>query len=993
MAQMNIQDNHINTPPAAYQPQQQQQQSNYPYQTSQQAAPAPAPALVYPGSTYQPSSYQSYHPSGAPQQQQQLPPPPPPTIHGQQHQQQQPPPPSSMQPLYNLSGVSTVANQPAPGFYQPMPPHLSGSAVGPAMNMPNVSDGLHPQQGGQGAKLDSSKIPSPAAYRYPQVYYKHVYKTSAMDQTTVPVAGTRYIVHDEGTCSPRFIRPTLHKLPLDDGLLKSSGLVMGALINPLAELGPEDVPCPIPVVNFTELASASQQQQHYMQQPQQQQQVFGGVPFSAMVGGGNDMLSGMMPPAQQQQPKQQDNDDSLVPDENTGGPIRCHRCRVYINPFVKFLNGGKNFICNFCGFQNEVPKWYMCPLDAYGMRRDVEQRPELKYGSVDFVASKHYISREPAPLTYVFVIDVSTNAHAQGIPQAIIHPMRSILQRIRDTHEKSKIAFITYGRTVHFYNMKPTGGHPQVMVVGNVDEVFVPLTDSGLPTVGEIVDNDCAFLQKLVVLAAGIKESDNAMGSAVEAASQLLERTGGRVLLFSSHLPNVGKGAVTPRADYKLYGTPNEKVLFNAVSNAPYWRSDADRLAKLQVCIDTFLFPSSFMESATLSTISSVTNGHLYVYQSFSQQRDGPRLYNDMYRCLTRNTGYDALLKIRCSTGISVKRYYGHYLSQTVDDMDLAGVDADTSFAVDFKHDTKLDENLHTYVQAALLYTSREGRRMIRVHTARLGTATTVGTVFRHADLDATMGLMAKQVMHQIIRNQDPFVMIRQQLTMRCVDILHCYRKQCSANSSPGQLILPESLKLLPVYLVGLKKSPALREGTDITVDERYAAMYAIVNMGGEHILQYCYPQLFALHDMEPPVRDPSDNSLLPLPRRLPLTASRVEAHGIYLLEDSINTYIWVGRSAAPEHIQAIFGVQSVDEIGVQAVPRPDLSTELGRRFADITEELRKGRYRNGPFRVFKDQDASENQFFMRLIEDRVGNAPSYVEELCTVHKDIQQRG
>lgn len=34
------------------------------------------------------------------------------------------------------------------------------------------------------------------------------------------------------------------------------------------------------------------------------------------------------------------------------GPIRCNRCRAYINPFVQFIEHGAKFVCNFCGFAN-----------------------------------------------------------------------------------------------------------------------------------------------------------------------------------------------------------------------------------------------------------------------------------------------------------------------------------------------------------------------------------------------------------------------------------------------------------------------------------------------------------------------------------------------------------------------------------------------------------------------------------------------------------------
>lgn len=37
-----------------------------------------------------------------------------------------------------------------------------------------------------------------------------------------------------------------------------------------------------------------------------------------------------------------------------GGPLRCRRCKAYINPHVKFVDGGRKFICNLCNVDTEV---------------------------------------------------------------------------------------------------------------------------------------------------------------------------------------------------------------------------------------------------------------------------------------------------------------------------------------------------------------------------------------------------------------------------------------------------------------------------------------------------------------------------------------------------------------------------------------------------------------------------------------------------------------
>ncbi|KAK7847496.1 protein transport protein sec24-like [Quercus suber] len=38
----------------------------------------------------------------------------------------------------------------------------------------------------------------------------------------------------------------------------------------------------------------------------------------------------------------------IVVDFGEIGPVRCSRCKAYINPFMKFIDQGRRFICNFC---------------------------------------------------------------------------------------------------------------------------------------------------------------------------------------------------------------------------------------------------------------------------------------------------------------------------------------------------------------------------------------------------------------------------------------------------------------------------------------------------------------------------------------------------------------------------------------------------------------------------------------------------------------------
>ena len=95
--------------------------------------------------------------------------------------------------------------------------------------------------------------------------------------------------------------------------------------------------------------------------------------------------------------------------------VRCQECRAYVNPFVKFIDNGRRWICNFCRLDNKTEQYYYADLDpSSGYRVDYNDRPELWSGSVDFIASSEYMNRPPMPPTFIFLLDVSQQAVDSG---------------------------------------------------------------------------------------------------------------------------------------------------------------------------------------------------------------------------------------------------------------------------------------------------------------------------------------------------------------------------------------------------------------------------------------------------------------------------------------------------------------------------------------------------------------------------------------------------
>lgn len=52
---------------------------------------------------------------------------------------------------------------------------------------------------------------------------------------------------------------------------------------------------------------------------------------------------------------------------------------------------------------------------------------------------------------------------------------------------------------------------------------------------------------------------------------------------------------------------------------------------------------------------------------------------------------------------------------------------------------------------------------------------------------------------------------------------------------------------------------------------------------------------------------------VLPLP--LPLSSERLERHGLFLLEDGQNIFLWVGRVAVPQLVMDVFDIPTYADL------------------------------------------------------------------------------
>lgn len=902
---------------------------------------------------------------------------------------QAPFPPSQQQQQAQFS--QPPQQQPQQSMQQGQTSQYSGAPQISTASPSKLGSGIPSSSASQ--RIDPNQIPRP---RYTNPSNSTRYNTLDSQASVPPPAWSDFVAEDTGNSNPRFIRSTIGHVPIAKDILKEAKLPFAVMVTPLAAVHSEERG--VPLIDFGE-----------------------------------------------------------------DGPIRCSRCKGYINPWVKWTlgDGGRTWNCNLCGMINETPGWYvpMSGVDQYGLRRDRTERFELSMGSIDMIAPKSYLLRPTAPLCVAFVVDVSLPAITSGLFTTVLTAINASLDTLLHvSNGTARVGIITYDSVLHFYDLDPSRREISIAHAGDVDDAFCPLAlDQWCPSIQKARTQIESLITRLPTMFPPTiaRSGASCTSAAIKAAVDGLSGTGGRVVSYAMQLPLIGEGKLGNRELAKNYGIDKEREMYiPAAGNAGAWYADLAKTASSNgVCIDIASCTPNFMDLPTYATLTIRTGGDVQQYPYFTPTNIVPamnqlapinpiseevqeKIIQELNNKFSRELGIEAVLKVRTSPGLRVGKYLGNFEERRENEADMAGIDSEKSILVTLQHDgNSIKENEELYVQAALLYTTTAGQRRVRVHNLRLIASDSVQSVFRHADVDAIISYLVRTSVQTTITLDVRTVM--KDLIDAAIEMLYSYRRHCASNSSPGQLILPESLKLLPLYLAVILKLPAFTVNkppskgmmtlNEVTtrVDTRIVELSALSCMPASRLVPYMYPRLYRIdllsqshavvlplnneimygpdgQPLETPPPPPKiATSILPeefprvlLPQVIYPSVEQIAPHASYLLEHRNGLFLIIGSDSDEDTFHELFGNGIPNPQALPpGTPLPMLDTDASMRVWTIIYTLRSRRLPYLPVHVIAPSDTmGKNMVNNLLVEDRVGNVRSYVDLLCHVHSEIQSK-
>ncbi|KAF8137561.1 hypothetical protein EV363DRAFT_1318334 [Boletus edulis] len=802
------------------------------------------------------------------------------------------------------------------------------------------------------ARIDASQIPSPidSIETDKENWEKQTYMT--LPGVNPPLSTTDFVAFDQGNSNPKHMRVTTWNLPNSAHLTRECDIPLAVVVQPFADLDPREEPVP------------------------------------------------------------------LV-DCGPSGPARCAQCRGYINPWCTWVAGGNRWKCNLCSHETEVSQEYFSNLDPNFMRLDHADRPELNKGTVDFIVeSDEYWAppplpklaptyftpepppptpREPVPLHYLFALDVSMIAVESGFLQSVCSVLLDVLYggtaADGSTFEPCfpqgcRIAILTFDQALHFYNLSADLPHAHQLVVGDLEEIFLPLRNGLFVDPWEsrtVVEN---LIGSLAERNSQTVIRESCLGGALIAGLASLAGRGGHIVMFQCTMPTIGPGALEPPTDEShVYGTDKERTLF--IPRVRAWHQIAEECSDEGIGVSMFLGMSRTIDIGSIGIVPSTTGGELFFHPRYNPARDQIVLASQLQRLVTRTTAFSCVMRIRCSHGLRVSKYYGNFQERSPTDLTLGVFDSDKAVSALLGHSQTLDERQYAYLQCAVLYTSVDGQRRVRTCNLALPVVSLAGNVFRYADMDAVVCHLARESMTSLSSRR--MAQIREDLTDKCSSILLGYRRNCAAAAAQSQLIIPEAFRALPIYTLAITKSKPLK-GRNVSADVRNYYAKKILSMSVRNTMQYLYPRLLALHDLDEnaALADATTGHFY-LPSLMRDSHMFMEAHGVYLIDNDEFMIFWVGASVSPQILLDLFGVDDIGALDPSDMTElPILDTRLSQQVQYILGHRYSQRGRVPKMLVVRqNMDGMEIEFSDMLVEDQNNSAMSYLDYLCLVHKQI----
>ena len=716
-----------------------------------------------------------------------------------------------------------------------------------------------------------------------------------------------------------------------------------------------------------------------------------------------------------------------IPKVQSGENIfRCKQCKGYINNKYKISYSTQNrqiAICNLCYYENELdPNNYSSGIKSDYLSRDYTNCPELVKPTIDFICPNNFKSSKIFVPHYLFMIDITQYSYQLGLPSYIINSIQTNLDSIHNK-ENSYIAFALYDhKNIYYFYVEKED--VRLSIMGDIMDPFCPLSLKKLYLkIEEDKDKISLLIEKLFFFIEEKNKSSNTetlkpkrqlstiTGAAIKSGVESLLENGGRVMVFTPNPCNHGFGACSSSRDVfekekdPLKSNPfyPEHELFSEIG---------EKAANNRIVIDLFIFMAMNFDLSTFSVASNLSGGQVEYYNYSTNQNvinsNYEKLHYDLTRILTRPNYYDCKFMLRFSVGIDCVEILGPFNKKLGEAFQLGGCDPDYCYYYNMRLNEYLKNGQIIDVQIVVLFEDNFSKRYLRIFNYSFDASNEVGKIFTNTEVDAISKAMIYKEISYIYRTD--FKNVRMNLENKIIKSFHYYRIKEKSETPPNQLILPISIRYLPLYVDSFLKTGILsNQNKPEILNQKIYIMNKLLRDPIYSTTKFLYPKLYRIDDIERGQKINNsiriDNiglinqkyNIIQKPILLRLSKDVIDFDCAYLIDNGCFIYIFIFNQIEDNFYSDLFGVENFEEAKNLEIGNLDEEnkSDLNQRLLNIISQLRKEN--NGyiqPIRMFFfGENGINNPIFANLLkEDKIDEYVNYPEYLCNLHKEIQER-
>ena len=806
----------------------------------------------------------------------------------------------------------------------------------------------------QNYSINPSQIPRPN--QYDEIYLNNekmpIYETNIATPPPHPISF--FSVKETQNSSPRFIRSTLNSVPLSQSLLNETNLLFGLCIQPFAEV--PDYEDPIPKVQPAETI------------------------------------------------------------------FRCKQCKSYINNKYNICYSQQNkqvAVCNLCQFENEFD------MDKPGIKNeyfnsDYSECPELVKPTIDFIAPNNFKSSKLFTPHYLFMIDITENSYSIGLPSYVINSIQINLDSFHNA-ENSYIGFALYD-TKNIYYFYVEKSDVRLTIMGDINDPFCPLSMKKLfLNIGEQKEQIEKLIERInnfiseknadIPNFKGHRQISSISGAAIKSGVDALMENGGRVMLFTPNPCHHGFAACAPRESFDKEKEPLKSNPF-----FPQHELLVDighKAANNRIVVDQFIFMSTLYDISTMAIVSNLSGGHVEYYNysmdPITVNAMYEKLHFDLTRILTRPNYYDCRFMLRFSVGIDCVEILGPFNKKLGEAFQLGGCDPDYCYYYNMRINETFKTGQKVDIQLVVLYNDNYSNSYLRIFNTSLEMTGEVGKIFNNAEVNAIAKAMIYKEVSLMFRTD--LNNVKKNLEDKIINSFKYYRVKEKSDTANNQLILPISIRYLPLYIDSFLKTGILSNQN--RPEMHNYILYIINKLLREPIyssMKFLYPKFYRIDDIEGQQVNNNksikiDNiglinekyNIIQKPILLRLSKDIIDFDCAYLIDNGYFIYLFIFNGIEGNFYNDLFNVQTYEEAKNAGITNLDEEnqSDLNQRLNNIVTQLRKengGNYQ--PLRIiFLEENGINNPLLTDLLkEDKIDIYDNYPSYLCYIHKEILAR-